>query len=99
MAKPDTCVSKMAKCRVWITTSTESETSLHSPNSSEDLLAADVWPPLPIVIWFGRFEKWPGRADNIIAAFEQHHRVCEIELNDVPGSQLLGSGMKRFVGR
>jgi len=39
----------------------------------------DVWPPLPIVTWFGRFEKWPGRVDNITAALEQHHRVCEIE--------------------
>jgi hypothetical protein len=46
----------------------------------------DIWPPLPIVIrsYFHFFED----GDNVIAALEQHDRVCSIDLSDLTSSQL-----------
>ncbi len=43
----------------------------------------DIWPPLPIVIT-DVSDSMSG-VDNIIAALEQHDRVREIRLDDIPG--------------
>jgi hypothetical protein len=44
----------------------------------------DVWPPLPIVIWFRGLGKWG--LDNIIAALECNTRVCTIDGSFVQSS-------------
>ena len=46
----------------------------------------DVWPLLPIVIWVYGHETWG--VDNIIAALEHNDRICELDLFDIPSSQL-----------
>ncbi|SRR6266403_3466702 len=46
----------------------------------------DVWPLLPIVVWDTGHRM--RSVDNIIAALEQNHRVCRIELLRIPSSQL-----------
>jgi len=43
----------------------------------------DIWPPLPIVIT-DESDSMSG-VDNIIAALEQHDRVRQIRLDDIPG--------------
>ncbi|KAH9968120.1 hypothetical protein BC827DRAFT_1170374, partial [Russula dissimulans] len=48
-----------------------------------------VWPPLPIIISNNSVStSFLEGADNIIAAFEQHDRVCGINLQGVPCSLL-----------
>jgi hypothetical protein len=46
----------------------------------------DVWPLLPIVVWGNGHEKWG--VDNIVAALEHNDRICQLDLIDVPNSQL-----------
>jgi hypothetical protein len=50
----------------------------------------DVWPPLlPIVvIWIDDDYSDAWSMDNIIAALEQNHRICTIELINLSGSEL-----------
>ena len=46
----------------------------------------DVWPVLPIVIRVYGYEMWG--VDNIIAALEHADRICQLELIDIPSSQM-----------
>ena len=46
----------------------------------------DVWPPLPIFICDDGHEKYG--VDNIIAALEHSDRICQLELFDLPMSQM-----------
>jgi F-box-like len=46
----------------------------------------DVWPLLPIVIRVYGYEMWG--VDNIIAALEHNDRICQLELIDIPSSQM-----------
>ena len=48
----------------------------------------DVWPTFPIVVLGHGYPTSPGGADNIIAAFEHHDRVCHISLSGVLTSLL-----------
>ena len=41
----------------------------------------DVWPVFPIVVLGHGYPTLPGGADNIVAAFEHHDRVCHISLS------------------
>ena len=45
-----------------------------------------VWPILPIVIRVYGYEMWG--VDNIIAALEHGDRICQLELIDIPSSQM-----------
>jgi hypothetical protein len=45
-----------------------------------------VWPPLPIVIRIYSYKRWG--EGNIVAALEHGDRICEIDLFDMPSSQL-----------
>ena len=48
----------------------------------------NTWPPLPIVVWSGDFhvEEWD--VDYMVEALEHRDRICDLELFDVPCSQL-----------
>jgi hypothetical protein len=46
----------------------------------------DVWPLLPIAIWSFDHQKWG--VGNIVAALEHNDRVYDIEIWDVPSSQV-----------
>ena len=47
-----------------------------------------IWPPLPIVIMVSGYNLSGCNEDDIIAAFEHHDRVREIDLSGVPSSLL-----------
>ena len=44
----------------------------------------DVWPPLPIVV---QNFSWVSSVDNLVAALEYNHRISEITLHHLSGSQ------------
>ena len=46
----------------------------------------DAWPRLPISVWGHGHNKWG--VDNIIAALEHNDRIRQLELFDVPSSQM-----------
>ena len=52
----------------------------------------DIWPQLPIVVsvnGYGRLESWfVGCTDNVIAALEHNDRICELDLNSMPRSEM-----------
>ena len=52
----------------------------------------DIWPALPIVIDFFATGKRPRGMANIVAALEQHRRVCKIAIRGIPNSLV-----KRFA--
>jgi hypothetical protein len=46
----------------------------------------DIWPPLPIALQYYGNEMWD--VDNILAALEHNDRICQINLFDIPRSQM-----------
>ena len=78
-------------CRKWRNVVFGSPRRLHlrlhcsasTPVSGETL---GVWPLLPIVVWGDGHEIWG--VDNIIAALEHTDRICQLDLIDIPRSQL-----------
>ena len=55
----------------------------------------DVWPALPLIIEFDEYE--PIRSvDNIIAGLERTDRVCQIEIRNVPSSDILAAMHQPF---
>ena len=67
----------MEKPRFLITSSPESATFLYTPNTRKDKL--DVWPPFPLIV-VGNTDS-SSRTDNIVAALEEHNRVCYVMLD------------------
>jgi len=63
--------------------------------------ALDVWPELPIairVLYYGRLRpRTQPLVTNVIAALEQHDRVCEIRLEG--GPNLLSYDARELSGR
>ena len=47
-----------------------------------------IWPIVPIVINFVALRRRPSGMQNIIAALEQHNRVCSINIQNIPNSLL-----------
>ena len=46
----------------------------------------DVWPLLPILVWGHGHEKWG--VDNIIGALEHNDRIPQLDLDNLPSSQM-----------
>ena len=59
---------------------------LHCSASTLVSETLDVWPLLPIVVWGDGHEIWG--VDNIIAALEHTDRISQLDLIDIPRSQL-----------
>jgi len=89
----------MAMSRVCVTTPLASTTSLYGQKSSQG--GSDVWPELPIairVLYYGRLRpRTQALVTNVIAALEQHDRVCEIRLEG--GPNLLSYDARELSGR
>ena len=51
-------------------------------------MTLDIWPVVPIAVDFVGTETRPRGMHNIIAALEQHNRVCSINLRNIPNSML-----------
>ena len=55
----------------------------------------DVWPALPLIIKFNEYESMRS-VDNIIAGLERTDRVCQIEIRNVPSSDILAAMQQPF---
>jgi len=79
VAHLDICVLKMATHRLYIITSSTSETSLHREKTSEGDAVQYVWPALLIIIrQSGNTKSLVEGADNTIAALGCRGRVCKV---------------------